>query len=143
MLVHKLIFFDKKDYVFMCMELLITTMMFEYKYNAENFKDTLDIASFKNMFIPNYNDPVPAFAIKFDKYMSSIMPKRAVNTGKYVYMPQHSSLYAAIFCSWYSLHKASESIYVAYNYGIGHAYDIIIDNTDNLKKFVETLNLMK
>lgn len=145
MLVHKLIFFDKKDYVFMCMELLITTMMFEYGYEASYFEKTVDLTSYKNMFVQYSSNTIPAFVAKFDEHMNKILPKRTVSTGEgqYIYLPGYSSLYAAIFCSWYSLHMASESIYVAYNYGIGHAYDKIIDNTDNLKKFVETLNLMK
>ena len=51
MLAHKLLYTEKKDYSFMCMELILVVMTYVHNYKASNFEDTpIDVVSFGGMF---------------------------------------------------------------------------------------------
>lgn len=70
-LTHKLLFSDKKDYSFMCMELLLTVMIYVYDYTASAEKQYVNITSFSTIFTPFSNSPVPPSQTSSQKNLNS------------------------------------------------------------------------
>lgn len=50
MLTHKLLYSDKKDYSFMCMELILAVMLFVYNDGVGFLQKTIDMHNFENVF---------------------------------------------------------------------------------------------
>ena len=145
MLVHKLLFSDKKDYVFMCTELLITAMMFEYGYKLSNFDETISVSSFDSIFVSHNKEKIPAFSDVFKRVLEALLSTDSSYEGNitYIAVPQYTNLYVAIFLIWYQMHKRNTGVKIYNNYGYG--YNKINDNNmvEELKKFAETLDMMK
>ena len=143
-LAHKLLYSDKKDYIFMCTELLIAVMMFEYEYKLSNFEGTISVGSFDRIFMSN-NKRTPMFGDVFKRVLETLVSTDTSFEGNitYVTLPRYTNLYTAIFVIWYRMHKNNSGIKIYNNYGYG--YDKINDNNmvEELKKFAETLDIMK
>ena len=145
MLVHKLLFSDKKDYVFMCTELLITAMMFEYGYKLSNFDETISVSSFDSIFVSHNKEKIPAFSDIFKRVLEALLSTDSSYEGNisYIAVPQYTNLYVAIFLIWYQMHKMNTGVKIYNNYGYGY-YKINDNNmVEELKKFAETLDMMK
>ena len=61
MLVHKLLYTDKKDYSFMCMELIFTVMIFVYNDGVGFLEKTVNIDNFQDIFTASKWKSKPAF----------------------------------------------------------------------------------
>ena len=62
MIAHKLLYNDKKDYSFMCMELLLAVMICVYNDNSCFSKTPINIIPFDKIFTPLPSTNRPAFA---------------------------------------------------------------------------------
>lgn len=144
MLAHKLLFSEKKDYSFMCMELLLAVMIFRYDYSAGAFEKIIKSSNFAEIFA--YGRPVahPDFAaslgVKLEKSAQKL--SKPFSEDPTVYMLYSTpSIYGAILFTWYWMHKESRSYVVQHK--IGDAYSVIDNNPEELKKYVDTILLMK
>ena len=145
MLAHKLLYTEKKDYSFMCMELILVVMTYVHNYKASNFEDTpIDVVSFGGMFRVCGKE---SFEVGFSKFLEEQFKK--INFEEATILPEHikelrfpekPSLYGAILLSWYQMHKNRPMGRICYEED--GAYKTVANNYIELKKYVETLSLI-
>ena len=141
---HKLLFSDKKDYSFMCMELLITVLIYVYDYHAQFEDNPINITSFDRTFMPYGNSPKPNFSdffkAKFGKICFSQVPGYRDEPTHYL-LPNHANLYSAILYTWYWMHKPHPRAVISHTKG--DVYETIASNHNELIKFAETIKMIK
>lgn len=99
---HDLLFEGKKDYSFMCMELLIVVINSSYSNNR------VFTQSIQNLFsIRSQNRELPPFAADFDSKFKELESSKTLVSGSYTknqlgYGPINS-LYARILCLWHEV----------------------------------------
>lgn len=145
MLAHKLLYTEKKDYSFMCMELILVVMTYVHNYKASNFEDTpIDVVSFGGMFRACGKE---SFEVGFSKFFEEQFKK--INFAENTVFPDSirertllggPNLYGAILLSWYQMHKKSSKCRLYYE--VEGAYKTVANNYIELKKYVETLSLI-
>lgn len=149
MIVHELLYNAKKDYSFMCMELLLAVMICVYK--DESCFDNLSFASngsfninfFGNVFITSSVKKQPAFVEFFTekfKKMDFVLQKNFDETIKFYVLPQKVGLYGAILYSWYWLHEPNPSVVVQMENSF--FYSPVLKGFEELKKFAEMIKMM-
>lgn len=144
MLIHKLLYNDKKDYSFMCMELILGIMMFAYNNSQGFLNKKVNLKDFENVFTSSDGKNKPAFANffkeKFEQINFSISRDFSHQPICY-FLPSEGSLYGAIIFTWYWIHEKDKNIII--NHTPGDSYEVISKNYNELKKFIETIQMMK
>lgn len=143
MIAHKLLYTEKKDYSFMCMELLLAVLICVYGDNS-CFSDTpISGNSFANIFITREQKKRPAFVRFFEIEFEEIKFRYGSTfTGEatsYV-LPEKPNLYAVIIYTWYWMHKPNNSF--IFQHREGDVYEPIIKNYKALKTYAETIKMM-
>lgn len=143
MLAHKLLYSDKKDYSFMCMEVLLAVMICVYRDNS-CFSDTpIKTNTFDKIFVPERNSIQPAFTEFFKKKFEEIRFSQGVRlsdeAATYV-LPTHPSLYGAILFTWCWMHQ--RGLEVVFRYARNSVYEAISQNHEELKKYAELIKIM-
>lgn len=148
MLVHKLLFADKKDYSFMCMEVLLAVMIYVYQDDSCFTDASIDFTSFDKIFIPNGKSSQPAFSEFFAKKLNQlnlewefILPRKPTYEITIYSLPENIGLYGAMLFTWYRMHKKNKSSIIKYNYDTA-IYDLVSKNTEELKKYAEMIKMM-
>lgn len=141
MIAHKLLYNDKKDYSFMCMELLLAVLICVYKDESCFNGTKLDLSSFDNIFPGLKKGLKPAFweffKIKLENVNFTISNSNSINA---FILPNKANLYGAIIFSWYWVHTVNQSSLIQkYN---GSINDVITNNPEELKKFAEMIKMM-
>lgn len=141
MIAHKLLYNDKKDYSFMCMELLLAVLICVYKDESCFNGTKLDLSSFDNIFPGLKKGLKPAFweffKIKLENVNFTISNSNSINA---FILPNKANLYGAIIFSWYWVHTVNQnSLIQKYN---GSINDVITNNPEELKKFAEMIKMM-
>lgn len=145
-LIHKLLFADKKDYSFMCVELLATVLYYKYGYRAFIGTNTLTMTSFDTIFTPLSNGAKPPLVDFFEKKFKEIKfdvrySGYANKPSDYIF-PETLTLSSAILFSWCWLHNHRNGL-MNMKYTKGGVYEPLIENSNQLKKFVETMRIIK
>lgn len=141
MLAHQLLYSDKKDYSFLCMELILAVMICVH-HDTSCFSDmSIDIRTFDNIFITTGAKPefVDFFNTKF-KSITSIQCEYSENDKIYLELQNKDELYGAIFFSWCGLHKINK--FDVIQYAKNEVCEPILQNHKELKKFAETIKMM-
>ena len=144
MLAHKLLYTDKKDYSFMCMELLLAVMI--CVHNDEScFLDTpINATSFDKIFVPSSHGSQPAFVEFFKEKFEGILFKRqnvfSDDATGYI-LPERANLYGAIIYTWYWMHKKHPQ--VIFQHIKDGVYEPISKHYVELKKYAETIKMIK
>jgi hypothetical protein len=148
MVAHQLLYNDKKDYVFMCMELLLTVLICVYNDDSCFLDNPLKFGQgdnrFNNFFVPHSTSPTPAFADFFNKKWNDIQflyESGFPDEGTKYVLPKYSKLYCAIIYNWYWMHKRNKSI--AFAHYRGDEYETISNHHKELKTFAETIKMIK
>ena len=143
---HKLLYTEKKDYSFMCMELLLAIMINVYDYERYLFERSISVSDFNNIFTHmnalTKKNIQPRFAAFFKEKFEEISFKisRIFSDAPENYvLPAEPDLYAAIFYTWYWMHKNSKALV---KYIKGGVYEEISNNYTELKKFVDFIDLI-
>lgn len=140
---HKLLYKGKKDYSFMCMELLLAVMICVYNDNSCFSKTPITIIPFDKIFTPLPSTNRPAFADFFVDKFNKINFTRTMffESGiKYYSLPSAANLYAAIIYSWVNMHELNKDGGVAISNSL--FYNPIAKNPEELKKFAEMIKMM-
>lgn len=140
---HKLLYKGKKDYSFMCMELLLAVMICVYNDNSCFSKTSINIIPFDNIFTPLPGTNRPAFVDFFVEKFNKINFTRTMffESGiKYYSLPSAVNLYAAILYSWCNMHELNKDGGVAISNSL--FYNPIAKNPEELKKFAEMIKMM-
>ena len=141
-MVHKLLFNDKKDYSFMCMELLLTVLICVHNVNAcfEKFSRNFQFNTVFNSSKLILDIPMTKF---FEKKFKDIQYTRVSDgSSKEGYqLPKIPLLYGAILYSWYHMNEGWKDIRI--DIPSGEAYEPIKDNYKELNKFAETLRFIR
>ena len=144
MLTHKLLYAHKKDYSFMCMELILAVMPFIYNQDAKFLEKTVDMRNLESVFTSSKGKKQPAFSTFFKEKFEQIsfMSRHdfADEPRSYI-LPSEGSLYGAIIFTWYWMHERNKNTVIQHT--VGDSYDVISKNHEELKKFVETINMMR
>ena len=144
MLTHKLLYIDKKDYSFMCMELIIAVMLFIYNEDAKFLEKTVDMNNLESAFTSSKGKNKPVFSIFFKEKFEQIPFGSRRNFSdeppNYI-LPSKASLYGAIIFTWYWMHGKNKNTVIQYMKG--DSYEVISHNYEELKKFVETISMMR
>lgn len=145
MLTHKLLYIDKKDYSFMCMELILTVMLFIYNEDATFLEETtVDMDNLESIFSLSNGINKPTFSIFFKEKFEQISFGRRHSFSDeplcYI-LPSKASLYGAVIFTWYWMHGKNENAIIQHTKG--DSYEVISENYEELKKFVETINMMR
>lgn len=140
---HKLLCAEKRDYSFMCMELLTSVMVCVHKYQGLFDNASFDCSSFDRVFTMDRRGNLPAFAEFFKEKLELISFGQSHSfpdeTPKYV-LPAKPTLYGALLFTWCWMHSKRS---VAFQHTTGDAYTPISDNHKDLLKFAEMINLMQ
>ena len=143
MLTHKLLYSDKKDYSFMCMEVLLAVMICVYQDDSCFSDKSIDLDSFDRVFKISSRRLKPAFVDffkeKFTKIPFSYDIKFHDDPKTYI-LPDHANLYAAILFTWFWMHQVNN--YSLLQYVKGSIYEKISKNYEELKKFAETIKMI-
>ena len=142
MIVHKLLYTEKKDYSFMCMELLLVVMICVYGDNS-CFSDTdiINLSSFNKVFAPAGMRRLPAFANFFELKFKKICFLCESGTIEEIYrLSEDESLYGAILYTWYKMHANNHRTFIQYLKN--SAYESISENYIELKKYVEIIKMI-
>lgn len=140
---HKLLFAEKKDYSFMCMELLTTVMISVHKYQGLFDYTSFNCSSFDKVFTLKTGKTSPAFAEFFKEKFELIYFRsgHAFSGESTVYvLPQNATLYGAIIFTWCWMHSNRS---VSIRHTTGDVYSTIKNNHAELLKFAEFINLMQ
>ena len=140
---HKLLFKDKKDYSFMCMELLTVVMIGVYKYRGLFGGSTFNASSYGGLVASTSKENSTPFGNffkeKFESIDLRIIHSFSDEPVKYA-LPAKANLYGAILFTWCWMHSKRA---VSIQYTKGEVYTIISDNHKELIKFAEMINLMQ
>ena len=138
---HKLLFKDKKDYSFMCMELLTAVMISVYKYQGLFADNIFTASSYGELVLSTSKENSLPFGNLFKEKFESIDLKRSHSfhdePEAYV-LPEKANLYGAILFTWCWMHS-KRAVSILYN-GV---YTTISNNYKELIKFAEMVNLMQ
>ena len=144
MLTHKLLYTNKKDYSFMCMELILAVMLFIYNEDAKFLEKTVDMDNLGIAFTSSRGKSKPVFSTFFKEKFEQIPfgSRRNLSDEPLCYiLPSKASLYGAIIFTWYWMHGKNKNTIVLYTKG--DSYEVISQNYEELKKFVETISMMR
>lgn len=144
MLAHKLLYKDKKDYSFMCMELILGVIVFVYNENEGFFKKTVNLECLEKVFLSLDRKTIPSFANFFTEKFKHIRfeTRREFRDELLSYiLCTKNSLYGAILYTWYWLHEIDS--YTIIKHFMGDSYTVISKNHEDLKKFIETIKMMR
>ena len=140
---HKLLYAEKRDYSFMCMELLIAVMICVHKYQGLFDNTPFDGSSYDRVFMVKRRESSPAFAEIFKEKFKLINFSRSHSfpdeIPKYE-LPAKPTLYGALLFTWCWMHNKRS---VAFLHTKGDAYTPISNNHKDLLKFAEMINLMQ
>lgn len=141
MLAHKLLYSDKKDYSFLCMELILTIMICVCKDNSCFTDIPIDIRKFDDILVSTGNKPkfVDFFKTKFNS-ITSIQYEYSENDKICLELQNKDDLYGAILFSWCGLHKINK--FDVIQYAKKEACEPISKNHEELKKIAETIKMM-
>lgn len=141
MVAHQLLYSDKKDYSFMCMELILAVMICVNHDNSCFADIPIDIRTFDNIFISTGDKPKfkEFFEDKFKKIEFTYSDGIPDEPRTYI-LPFEASLYGAIIYSWYWMHKIDRNSIIEHLSNC--AYERISSNPQELKKFAETIKMM-
>lgn len=140
---HKLLYNDKKDYSFMCMELLLAVMICVYKDESCFDNSSVNANIFENIFVTRTVKRHPAFDKFFSekfKMINFVLHSNIENTTKFYILRQKVGLYGAILYSWYWLHEPNPSVVVQMESSF--FYSPVLKGYEELKKFAEMLKMM-
>lgn len=73
MLTHKLLYIDKKDYSFMCMELILAVMLFIYNEDAKFLEGTVDMDNLVSVFTSSKGKGKTTFSTFFKEKFEQIL----------------------------------------------------------------------
>lgn len=142
LIVHSLLYSDKKDYSFMCMEVLISILFTVYGADSNSIKtEYVKLGSWEKVF--SVSSQEPAFTDYFQKKFGQIRFSERItptNNRKTYILPTDLGLYGAILFMWCWVHEKQGNILVQMPAGI--IYDLINNNISELKKFIETFQMI-
>lgn len=149
MTAHKILFEDKKDYCFMCMELLLTVLICKYNDNtcfSEQIMQTGERRDtfFNNIFLSSGNRNTPHFSTFMSDKLSDmdfLTSINMINGAKEHKIYDNKNLYWAIFYVWSQLHKYNGKYKFTVNpKGV---YSDIVNHHKELKRFAEIIKIIK
>ena len=140
---HKLLYSDKKDYSFMCMELLLSVLIC-VNDSFDSLNNQLWGNSIDDLFTISRVKDSPAYADPLTKKVKSIgfrnVRESSIGAKKYI-LPKDKRLYGAIAYTWYWMHEETKSYCILRT--TKDEYESISNNHEELQKFAETLCLIK
>lgn len=143
MIAHKLLFYDKKDYSFMCMEMLTAVMICKYKYKGLFDENKFGTPSYGGIVASSSRKDSSPFGGFFKEKFEDINLRNEHSfpdePKKYV-LPSKPSLYGAMLFTWCWMHSTRS---VAIQHTKDDAYSVISANHKELIKFAETISLMQ
>ena len=141
---HKLLYKEKKDYSFMCMELILAVMIIVYDDGAGFLKKSIDMHNLENVFSSSKRQSNPVFSTFFKEKFEQISfttRRNFEDEPRSYLLPAKGNLYGAIIFTWYWMHEKNKNTII--QHVEGDSYDVISRNYEDLKKFVETLDMMR
>lgn len=146
MIAHKLLFSEEQDYLFMCIELIIAVLLYVSDPPSKLFVNPIKISDYTDLFSPYMKNADFPFQNFFKKKLDNlpIYPSTWFTPSKdiEVYnLPDPVSLYGAILLIWSRMHRESGN--EAVRFAPHSPYEKVLGNINGLKKFAETIILMK
>lgn len=146
MIAHKLLFSEKQDYLFMCIELIIAALLYVSDTPSKLFVNPIKISDYTDLFSPYMKNADFPFQNFFKKKLDNlpIYPFTSFTPSKdiEVYnLPDPVSLYGAILLIWSRMHRESSN--EAVRYAPHSPYEKVLGNINGLRKYAETIILMK
>lgn len=150
MLTHKLLFNEKKDYSFMCMELLLAVVVFIYNGDINLGRSTVGKVKTVGLRISRDTGLVAeekkiAYLIEFfdQKFMNMTRENwlAASSSQGFYTLRCRVSLYGAILYAWYLLCPEVKNGTVCIRQD--NLYDVVFKNREDMKKYFETIHIMK
>ena len=147
---HQLLYMEseKKDYVFMCMELLLSVLICFYDDNS-CFRDVSirfgqSENKFSNIFDFSSENPTPAFAHFFKEKLDKVhfTTERVFSDDPTNYkLAGSASLYGAVLFIWYWMHKKNPRAIISYS--LNTEYKTIESYNEPLLEFAKTIKMLK
>lgn len=144
MLAHKLLYDSKKDYSFLCMELLLAVLICVYSDTSCIRNQPVRGSSIDELFSLSKRDSTLPFAQFFKEQVDDIgmeTSRRFSDEPLCYKLPTRAKLYGAIAFTWYWMHQRNNRYIIQHMQG--DAYEVIANNHEELKKFAETIYMIK
>lgn len=144
MLAHKILYSDKKDYSFMCMELLLTVLICVHNDYSCVRDQQVRGSSIDDIFTISRTQEPPAFVAPFKAKIDKIgfrERQEFQDNPKCYVLPDRASLYGAIVFTWYWMHQKNPRYIIQRTKN--DVYESVSKNHEELKKFAETIYMMK
>ena len=143
MTIHKLLYYtkDKKDYVFMCMEILISVLYYNYSslcYEGNPIKLEFQNQRCNHIFLFGRDKNTPSFQNFFNKKLKKLHIVE-YNSEKICSLNGVPDLYESIFYIWYNMHKDTSQI----DLDCSEGFQIYSQYHIELQKFVDTIKILK
>lgn len=140
MMVHKLLYTDDKDYSFMCVEMLIVVLTFQYQ-DIKSFSQWFEKFS---IFVEDGMKQLP-FSDFFEEKFEKIPHEEFIHFGdrsakEYAFQPPYS-LYGAIAYIWYEMFLKNPTIYISIQRKT--LEEMLKCNAEELMKFSDAIRLIK
>ena len=142
---HKLLFKEKRDYSFMCMELLTAVMVCVHKYYEYFNSRSFSTNPLSDVFVKG-RKVIPAFADFFrEKFESLDLASLQSSSSLYVpsrhhRLPNTPSLYGVIIFTWWQMHTKKTAVF---SQSFVDLHEPSSENHKELLKFAETIDLMQ
>ena len=144
MLAHKLLYSEKKDYTFMCMEILLAVIICVYNDNSCFNDKPIDLdGSYENVFVTSGQSIKPAFDEFFKEKFKKIRMRHDrgfPGNQKIFILPDEENLYGAILFTWYWMHSKSSNSTIEYIRN--GKFEPISKNYEELKKFSNMIKMI-
>ena len=104
---------------------------------------TVDKNNLESAFTSSKGKNQPTFSTFFKEKIEQISfsrQHRFSDEPQCYILPSKASLYGAIIFTWYWMHGKNKNTVIYYK---GDSYEVISQNHVELKKFVETINMMR
>ena len=119
-------------------------MIFVYDDGAGFLKKSIDMHNLENVFSSSKRQSNPVFSTFFKEKFEQISfttRRNFEDEPRSYLLPAKGNLYGAIIFTWYWMHEKNKNTII--QHVEGDSYDVISRNYEDLKKFVETLDMMR
>lgn len=143
---HQLLYTDKKDYVFMCMELLLTVLICAYGDDSCFSDNPIKLNQYEGLYADIFTSSNQTKEIAFSKFFEEkyddiyFRTERDFPNGAITCMlPATPSLYCAVLFNWYWMHKKHPGF--IFTHTKGDVYEPVAKHYLELKKFADTIKM--
>lgn len=143
MIAHRLLFTEKKDYSFMCMEIILVVVLCVYKDEALISGNRKIKISFNNFFGATTDSKEKVLGKFFEEKIQDVQLRKTINMAagaESFNLSEKLNLYGAILYTWCHLNSGNSEYNITRTQG--GIYEPIATNSEELKEFINIVKMI-